>query len=367
VYDTFTGDGALTSHTPDIAPVGSSWAILNGTFGNLASGRLPYTTGSNGLALINAGVADCEVSALCRAPYSSLDFRSNADGTNRYRMMAETPQNRIALEQYTALGTYTSRGNSGTGSVPMTDGADYLFTAYCYGSLIRLFVDGVYVHDRYSTDYAANTYYGVGAWGRSWDDFTVRRSATWKQVLVFGDSISMMTDDQNAVFTYSAGIGAMWPARFGGGYNSARTWAHSHAIGGAHIYGGVEGKNWIDQIPAAIGDPADVILVAFGANDASTLPDVTAQYTARLQEVKAGWPGVPIYCMGVLASTVTEYANAENRATMNAKISAACSAEGATFTDCEGWIIPATDTYDGLHPNAAGNAKIALEMLEVVA
>ena len=67
-----------------------------------------------------------------------------------------------------------------------------------------------------------------------------------------------------------------------------------------------------------------------------------------------------IYGMGILPNTS---ATAGYRDTNNARIAAACAAQSVTYWNTDGWIVPATDTSDGLHPNETGAAKIMTEIL----
>lgn len=84
VYDTFTGDDAtaLTSHTPDIAPVGSSWAATIGA-GSLViisnKANAPDDINSSRGCTIDSGLADCTITAVVGA----LEY-SSASNYNRY-------------------------------------------------------------------------------------------------------------------------------------------------------------------------------------------------------------------------------------------------------------------------------------------
>jgi hypothetical protein len=62
--------------------------------------------------------------------------------------------------------------------------------------------------------------------------------------------------------------------------------------------------------------------------------------------------------MNILPNTTESY-HPGNRT----GISAACAARGVTVWDTSAWIDPATDTSDGLHPNATGHGKIVTQIL----
>ena len=366
VYDAFTGSGALADHTPDVAPAGASWAVLNGSFANLSGGVLPYTSGNYGVALLNSGLADCEVQAVCRADHSGLVVRSNADATNRIVFYPYSTTGIVQIRRCTALAESGIVYQSADAGFPTTVGTDYTLTIYCHNELVRCFIDGVNCADYWDATYTTNTYQGVGGifGGNAWDNYSVRAERRWKTQLVFGDSISYHTEAENAVLDFCESQNAKWATRLAPSRNRGRMWSRSRAINGAGICNGATRLS--DEIATAIaaGDEADVILCALGTNDPPATAGITAEYQSCLQSIAAAWPGVPIYCMGVFGTTgAWNYGTAENAATMDAKIRAAAMAEGATFVETYGWIDPATDTSDGLHPNAAGNIKIAAGML----
>jgi lysophospholipase L1-like esterase len=141
--------------------------------------------------------------------------------------------------------------------------------------------------------------------------------------------------------------------RYGDGHN----YLMNHAYGGSHIMPDYE-HNIGEQSVSAAGDNANMIFVEMGTNDVVTDDTLRAEYEANLLALKSSNPGASIYCLGVLPKT-----DPEQTVLKNTRISTACTNAGATFWDTTGWIVPATDTSDGLHPNAAGHAKIAAEVL----
>lgn len=120
------------------------------------------------------------------------------------------------------------------------------------------------------------------------------------------------------------------------------------------------------QITGLTSVPTRVIC-AGGVNDMITgVPVATfrADYQTMLSLIRAGLPAAKIYARGILpvGTGVTNYAQ---RDTFNAAIQAAVSAmadANIVYRSTDGWINPATDTADGLHPNAAGYAKMAAAM-----
>jgi lysophospholipase L1-like esterase len=104
----------------------------------------------------------------------------------------------------------------------------------------------------------------------------------------------------------------------------------------------------------------EIIIVGLGTND-NDLADLDTTYATNLNQLKTDHPTASIYCMNILNETTMPHGT---RAFKNAKIaSAVASVAGTTLWDTEGWIVPATDTVDGYHPNAAGGAKIATQIL----
>jgi lysophospholipase L1-like esterase len=171
------------------------------------------------------------------------------------------------------------------------------------------------------------------------EDFRARRAPV-KTVSVIGDSIceSLAAGDWPRDLVRSAEVGAVL--------------LKGHAVSGQSIMAHMDA-----QTVAAASDAADVIIVALGTNDTDNA-GITAEYTENLQELQASNAGAAIYCMGILPKTA-----AGARAANNARIEAAAAAAGATYWSTDGWIDPATDTSDGLHPNAGGAAKILTEVL----
>ncbi len=138
-------------------------------------------------------------------------------------------------------------------------------------------------------------------------------------------------------------------------WNGGRVSLFNHAVAAHSIMANMDA-----QTVAAASDNADVIIVALGTNDADN-PAINAEYEENLNELKASNPRAMIYAMGILDKTV-----AGDRVAVNVRIAAAAAAAGCTYWDTTGWIVPATDTSDGLHPNAAGVAKIVTQILALL-
>jgi lysophospholipase L1-like esterase len=121
------------------------------------------------------------------------------------------------------------------------------------------------------------------------------------------------------------------------------------------------------QTVSSATDNANVIIIALGVNDnnAGDMTALQAEYAENIAELKVSNPNATIYAMNVLpvwmdggGGTVSDKGN------IRTAIAAACTAQGITCWDTftTPWITVA-DTADGVHPTAAGHAKIATEVL----
>ena len=126
---------------------------------------------------------------------------------------------------------------------------------------------------------------------------------------------------------------------------------HNHAASGQRILDHIQA-----QADAADGESGDFIIVALGTND--VLPDgVEAAYLAGLQTLQSDHPAAQIYAAGILPKNPNG-----SRDTINALILSAAASAGVEYWNTDGWIDPATDTYDGIHPNPVGIAKIVVQV-----
>lgn len=162
------------------------------------------------------------------------------------------------------------------------------------------------------------------------------------RISVIGDSISAPNS-----------LMGMWPMMVADQYNSGLCSLISHAVGGNTIMANMDA-----QVTAAASDSANKIIVEMGTNDSETGEALTNEYLENLNELKASNPSAAVYCMGILPRT-----DMTNVAAKNARIEAAATAAGAAYWDTTGWIDPATDTSDGVHPNFAGHSKIVTQVL----
>ena len=187
----------------------------------------------------------------------------------------------------------------------------------------------------------------------------VKRSydATKIQATVFsilGDSIEGLPND--------------WSDKLTSVYNNGKTSKYRHAVDGMGIVGGA--TNLAAQVTAASNDNADKIIIALGTNDANAgdMVALQAAYEAGIVALKASNPRATIYAMNVLKRWANQTDGAEvDKSNIRTAIAAACTAQGITCWDTytTSWILQ-TDTSDGLHPTAAGHAKIAAEVLALL-
>lgn len=150
----------------------------------------------------------------------------------------------------------------------------------------------------------------------------------------------------------------------------------ANATGHASIHYGLSGQQVstvlrdstaaITSIPTA---PARVFITA-GTNDMANGVAVStfqADYQTMLSNLRAGLPSAVIYARGILP----RLGYTSLRDTFNAAISAAVAAlsdANIHYVNTDGWIDPTNgvDTLEGLHPTAAGYAKIAAAQLAVL-
>jgi lysophospholipase L1-like esterase len=137
---------------------------------------------------------------------------------------------------------------------------------------------------------------------------------------------------------------------YNGGYRTI-----SHSVAGQSIM-----ANMDTQTAAAATDDASIIIIALGTNDADDA-GITAVYQNDINALKASNPHAKIYGMGILDKT-TPGARINN----NTRIQTACSNAGIPYWNTTGWIVPATDTADGTHPNLLGWNKIYPQVIALL-
>lgn len=117
----------------------------------------------------------------------------------------------------------------------------------------------------------------------------------------------------------------------------------------------------------AAADP-DVVLMHFGTNDVwSNLAPATilAAYTRLVAQMRTADPAMKILVAQIIPMNASNCADCGQRVVaLNAAIpawAAGLSTTASPITVVDQWtgFTPATDTYDGVHPNDTGNTKIA--------
>jgi len=358
LLDQFTGTGALTAHTPDICPAGSSWAIINGTFANLSGGYLPYTTGANGKALINCGLDEFEIRWKSKhftsaGSYASgVMFRSNNLGNSFYAIGTQciSTVSSIYFNVPGQIILWPGQTNGNTWTQTLVNNTYYEWRAWIKGGICRVYnATGALVLAAASAVKTGQYFVGpfceqpFGNW-----DFIEVKPVTRRLInfSVMGDSISNDPGE--------------WPNNFAAKHNNGYCYPTNHAVAGSTVWSQMDTQT--DQ--CELDTTADFTIVALGTND-NEANNIQAKYQANLEELY-GTRGKPIYCMGILNKTDETY-----RATNNTRIAAAVAAAvangvNATYWNTDGWIDPATDTSDGLHPNAAGQIKIANQVVDLI-
>nr|WP_240670335.1 SGNH/GDSL hydrolase family protein [Actinoplanes solisilvae] len=117
----------------------------------------------------------------------------------------------------------------------------------------------------------------------------------------------------------------------------------------------------------AASDP-DVVLMHFGTNDVwSNLAPSTilAAYTRLVSQMRSANPAMKILVAQIIPMNASNCAECGQRVVnLNAGIpgwASGLSTAASPITVVDQWtgFVPATDTYDGVHPNNAGSVKIA--------
>jgi lysophospholipase L1-like esterase len=112
----------------------------------------------------------------------------------------------------------------------------------------------------------------------------------------------------------------------------------------------------------------DVVMMHFGTNDVwSNLPTATilAAFTRMVGQMRASKPTMKILVAQIIPMNPSTCAECAQRVVnLNAAIPAwaaslTTAASPITVVDQFTGFVDATDTYDGVHPNDAGNVKIA--------
>jgi lysophospholipase L1-like esterase len=116
--------------------------------------------------------------------------------------------------------------------------------------------------------------------------------------------------------------------------------------------------NWQSDSSEA---PAPAVIAAFGVNDMNsfycsvTLADFQGAIGSICQQLKSDLPAATVYLSAILPNPGLE----SRRADWNRAIRTAAATYGCVYADPSAAIDPATDLYDGLHPNLQGHTKLA--------
>ncbi|MGP3971021.1 SGNH/GDSL hydrolase family protein [Streptomyces sp. 6N223] len=137
-------------------------------------------------------------------------------------------------------------------------------------------------------------------------------------------------------------------------------------------HGGILATNMADQnqLPAWLSATnPDVVLMHLGTNDvwsARSTDTILAAYTTLVEQMRAHNPRMEILVAQIIPMDSAQSCAtcAEGVVDLNAAIpdwAASLSTEASPVTVVDQWtgFDTATDTYDGVHPNDAGNRKIA--------
>ncbi len=160
VLDQFTDvNGTLLSaHTPDKAPVGSTWAFTHGTF-DIQSNVCNCASLGSGIATayINSNLANCSISATIKAKASNQGFVLRAiDGNNCIIAYFTTGACGLAKRQSGSASLIGS--NIG---ISLTLNVEYAIEVVLSGSTISLYIDGVLKYSRTSTYNQTETMHGL--------------------------------------------------------------------------------------------------------------------------------------------------------------------------------------------------------------
>jgi lysophospholipase L1-like esterase len=171
-----------------------------------------------------------------------------------------------------------------------------------------------------------------------------------KSVAIIGDSISVASLTS-------------WPILLQNmGYNGGWIGLSNHAQNAHTIMVHMDG-----QVAACANDNADLILIALGINDdnAGDMGALQTKVESNIAALKVSNPLATIIYLSPLPAWTDVGGGTEFvKGNIRTAIAAACTAQGVACWDryTDPWIT-AADTSDGLHPTAAGQIKVATEIL----
>jgi len=189
------------------------------------------------------------------------------------------------------------------------------------------------------------------------------------RIMPLGDSITgspgcwralLWNQLQNAGFTDIDFVGTLPPQGCGVPYD-----------GDNEGHGGILATNMANQNqlpPWLAATHPDIVIMHLGTNDVwSNLPPATilSAFTTLVTQMRASNPSMKILVAQIIPMNASNCAECAQRVVnLNAAIPAwaaglSTAASPITVVDQFSGFVPATDTYDGVHPNDAGNVKIA--------
>jgi lysophospholipase L1-like esterase len=276
---------------------------------------------------------------------SGLIVRSNSDASSGY----EVGSYRWDGVDYISWGlpgiiVHSDQANGNAYPITAIDGQYYTWKLILKGAFARLYdANGKLILASQTAATLTNTYLGpaVAQPMGSWDFIEVKPLAKiFETFSVLGDSISNDVEE--------------WPGIASASHNNGYCLVYNHAVPGAQVNYHI----WSQAENAAAANPAYAI-IALGTNDGSS---IHINYEDGLNYLW-GLIHKPIYAMGVLPKDPAGNRSDRNVEIENAVNDAQAAGVNVTYWNTDGWIDPATDTSDGLHPNTAGQIKIANEVL----
>lgn len=181
----------------------------------------------------------------------------------------------------------------------------------------------------------------IAAIGATWDNYHAR---TYKTMIFYGDSISDPTNGHPWL---------LWEAsRDYGPLSDMKKYTRP---GTAVIYEDRPFSALVDtQEAAGINTWSNKVVILIGTNDSAAVATFAAELQKQVARIITINPNADIYLLGIL-NRFDEYST--RRDTYNPAISQVATNLGVDYINTDGWIIEA-DTYDQLHPNDDGYAKI---------
>jgi lysophospholipase L1-like esterase len=378
LYDTFTGanDTHLDAHTPEI---GGPWVTPTGKFAQwytIQSNRADSTNIADSGVYADVGKAattvTCTLTTTAGGNFMSIrGASSNAGFTGGWRVMLNRFSNEIQVYDpaNALIATVTPAVAIGTG--------DYSVTVAHYRGHVRFQVGSEVVHGWIDDvlqgfgNAPTGTHLGpdwTSTNGGRMDDIAVTEitRAAAKHISVIGDSTSVFNRDND-----------LWPQRVAETYHAGVTRLVGRNLGGEGLSkGGSSGLTAKAQAQAIISnsDDPDYVFILIGTNDtptdvAAATPNTVGALMNELLDTLTGG-GIVAGKIRVLntlmsADVAREAYNPANRIA----IASSCSSRGVTCWDTSTWIDPTmgVDTSDGTHPNASGSAKIAAQVLGLLA